>query len=45
MAAGDIGRKLDVLPNTLSANLTVLANAGLVDVAARWPLDHLRRRL
>ena len=30
MAAGDIGRKLDVLPNTLSASLTVLANAGLV---------------
>jgi ArsR family transcriptional regulator, arsenate/arsenite/antimonite-responsive transcriptional repressor len=30
LAAGDIGRKLDVLPNTLSANLTVLANAGLV---------------
>jgi len=29
-AAGDIARKLDVLPNTLSANLTVLANAGLV---------------
>lgn len=30
LAAGDIARKLDVLPNTLSANLTVLANAGLV---------------
>jgi ArsR family transcriptional regulator, arsenate/arsenite/antimonite-responsive transcriptional repressor len=30
MAAGDIGRKLTVLPNTLSASLTVLANAGLV---------------
>lgn len=30
LAAGEIGRKLDVLPNTLSANLTVLANAGLV---------------
>lgn len=30
LAAGDIARKLDVLPNTLSANLTVLSNAGLV---------------
>jgi DNA-binding transcriptional ArsR family regulator len=30
MAAGKIAQKLDVLPNTLSANLTVLANAGLV---------------
>lgn len=30
LAAGEIGRKLGVLPNTLSANLTVLANAGLV---------------
>jgi ArsR family transcriptional regulator len=30
VAAGEIGRKLDVLPNTLSASLTVLANAGLV---------------
>jgi DNA-binding transcriptional ArsR family regulator len=30
LAAGEIARKLDVLPNTLSANLTVLANAGLV---------------
>jgi DNA-binding transcriptional ArsR family regulator len=30
MAAGDIARKLDILPNTLSASLTVLANAGLV---------------
>ena len=30
VAAGDIARKLDVLPNTLSANLTVLANAGLI---------------
>ena len=30
VAAGDIARKLDVLPNTLSANLTVLAHAGLV---------------
>jgi ArsR family transcriptional regulator, arsenate/arsenite/antimonite-responsive transcriptional repressor len=30
LAAGEIARKLGVLPNTLSANLTVLANAGLV---------------
>ncbi len=30
LAAGEISRKLDVLPNTLSANLTVLSNAGLV---------------
>jgi DNA-binding transcriptional ArsR family regulator len=30
LAAGEIGRKLDVLPNTLSASLSVLANAGLV---------------
>ena len=30
MAAGDIARKLDVLPNTLSASLTVLANAKLI---------------
>lgn len=30
LSAGDIGRKLDILPNTLSASLTVLANARLV---------------
>jgi ArsR family transcriptional regulator len=30
VAAGDIARKLDILPNTLSASLTVLAHAGLV---------------
>ena len=30
LAAGEISRKLDILPNTLSANLTLLANAGLV---------------
>jgi ArsR family transcriptional regulator, arsenate/arsenite/antimonite-responsive transcriptional repressor len=30
LAAGEIARKQDMLPNTLSANLTVLANAGLV---------------
>jgi ArsR family transcriptional regulator len=30
MSAGDIARKLHVLPNTLSASLSVLANAGLI---------------
>lgn len=30
VAAGEIARKLDIAPNTLSASLTVLANAGLV---------------
>ena len=30
LAAGEIARKLDMLPNTLSANLSVLAGAGLV---------------
>jgi DNA-binding transcriptional ArsR family regulator len=30
LSAGEIGRKLDILPNTLSASLTVLANAQLV---------------
>lgn len=30
LAAGDIARKLDILPNTLSANLTILSHAGLV---------------
>ncbi|HEX4485420.1 MAG TPA: metalloregulator ArsR/SmtB family transcription factor [Terriglobales bacterium] len=30
LAAGEIARKLDVLPNTLSASLTVLSNAGLL---------------
>ncbi|CAN5343044.1 helix-turn-helix transcriptional regulator [soil metagenome] len=30
LAAGDIARRLSVLPNTLSANLNVLANAGLI---------------
>lgn len=30
MAAGVIARKLDMLPNTLSASLTILSNAGLV---------------
>jgi DNA-binding transcriptional ArsR family regulator len=30
LPAGEIARALDVLPNTLSANLTVLSHAGLV---------------
>lgn len=30
MAAGDIARTLDTAPNTLSAQLLVLANAGLI---------------
>ena len=30
MAAGDIARKLDTAPNTMSAQLLVLSNAGLV---------------
>ena len=30
IAAGDIARKLHMLPNTLSASLTILSNAGLV---------------
>lgn len=30
MAAGEVARALDVPPNTLSAQLNVLANAGLV---------------
>src|ERR1700753_3770919 len=30
VGAGEISRKLDILPNTLSANLALLANAGLV---------------
>lgn len=31
VAAGEIARKLDVLPNTLSASLTILAHADLVN--------------
>jgi len=31
MAAGVLARALGVLPNTLSANLTILSNAGLVE--------------
>jgi DNA-binding transcriptional ArsR family regulator len=30
LPAGEIARRLDVLPNTLSANLNILARAGLV---------------
>ncbi len=30
LAAGELARRLDVLPNTLSASLTVLSHAGLV---------------
>lgn len=29
--AGEIARRLDVPPNTLSSNLTILTNAGLID--------------
>jgi ArsR family transcriptional regulator len=31
MAAGDIARRLDVPPNSLSANLNILSRAGLVE--------------
>jgi DNA-binding transcriptional ArsR family regulator len=31
IAAGDIARKLDVPPNSLSANLNILSHAGLVE--------------
>lgn len=30
LAAGEIARRLDVLPNTLSASLAVLSHAGLI---------------
>ena len=30
LAAGEAGRRLNVLPNTLSANLNILSHAGLV---------------
>ncbi|HET7084728.1 MAG TPA: helix-turn-helix transcriptional regulator [Rhizomicrobium sp.] len=30
LAAGDVARKLDTQPNTMSAQLLVLANAGLI---------------
>ena len=31
IAAGEIARRLEVLPNTLSANLTILSHAGLIE--------------
>jgi ArsR family transcriptional regulator len=31
LAAGEIARRLEVLPNTLSASLTILSHAGLVE--------------
>lgn len=31
IAAGEIARRLDVPPNTLSSNLNILSNAGLID--------------
>lgn len=31
LAAGELARRLDILPNTLSASLNVLSHAGLVD--------------
>lgn len=31
IAAGELARALDVLPNTLSANLNILSHAGLVE--------------
>lgn len=31
LAAGEIARRLDVPPNTLSSNLAILSHAGLVD--------------
>lgn len=31
MAAGDIARRLDVQPNSLSSNLNILNHAGLVE--------------
>ncbi len=30
LAAGEVARRLDVLPNSLSANLNILSHAGLV---------------
>lgn len=30
LAAGEIARRLEILPNTLSANLNVLSHAGLI---------------
>jgi DNA-binding transcriptional ArsR family regulator len=31
MAAGEIARRLDVPPNTLSSNLSILSHAGLIE--------------
>jgi DNA-binding transcriptional ArsR family regulator len=31
LSAGDIARRLDVPPNTLSSNMTILSHAGLTD--------------
>ena len=31
LTAGEIARRLDILPNTLSASLNVLSHAGLID--------------
>lgn len=31
LAAGEIARRLDVPPNTLSSNLNILSNVGLID--------------
>ncbi|MES2290092.1 MAG: helix-turn-helix domain-containing protein [Pseudomonadota bacterium] len=31
IAAGEIARRLDVPPNTLSSNLNILSNAGLIE--------------
>ncbi|HEX5378567.1 MAG TPA: helix-turn-helix transcriptional regulator [Phenylobacterium sp.] len=31
LAAGDLARRLDILPNTLSASLNILSHAGLVE--------------
>lgn len=31
IAAGEIARRLDVPPNTLSSNLNILSNVGLID--------------
>lgn len=31
IAAGDIARRMEIPPNTLSANLTILSHAGLIE--------------
>ena len=43
MAAGEIARATDSLPNTLSANLNILAGAGLVEGLANAVQRHLPR--